>query len=1239
MTSTTLVIDTPAPGADWPAACTIVARNYLPQARMLAESYARQAPGARFYLLVIDGQPDGIELGAHITRVAMEELDLPGFAELTFKYDVTELATSVKPSLLSLLLDSRGEDAVVYFDPDILVERPLVELRDALATGDVVLTPHLLAPLPDDGKQPSEPDILIAGAYNLGFVAMKRSDTSRALLCWWADRLRDGCLVAPERGLMTDQRWVDLVPGMFPSTVLLRDPSYNVAYWNLPARSLTLAEGDASVLVDGRPLAFFHYSGFDPSSPHVLSKHQNRVTVTPGSPLAHLLDRYADGLLTHGFAQARRWPYGYGAFADGRPIPAVLRRLYHDLDESVRQGFGDPFQVGPGSFVAWALETPAETGGLSPFLAALYRARPDVAAVFPEARGRDRDAFVSWARRTGSREMGYAPSMASGPTEALLTVARRVGQRLQSAAATLPVAAQADASPPPPTVPQDGPLGVNVLGYLRTESGVGEAARGYIRALHGLGVPTTLTDLSQLAPNRAHHRTLELGGAAWYPINLVCVNADQHFVVRAHVGDERFRDHYNIGVWFWELSRFPTRWHDRFADYDEIWSASSFTADGIAAVSPIPVVVVPPVLYPPAAPGSRETGRTRIGATPEEFVFLCTFDFRSYVERKNPLGVIDAFTQAFTPADAARLVIKTINGDEQPDVLAAMRARAAQSVVTIEDGYWSAEDLRDLTAGCDAYVSLHRSEGLGLTIADAMGQGKPVIATGWSGNMDFMNEESSYPVHYDLVEIAASIGPYTRGEHWAEPSIEHAAELMRYVMEHPEEARERGEVARQNLAEGFSEESVGRLISERLVLIDQQVTENRPTLAATKGPAMDETGATGGTLAPKIPETLAIAPPLSHRVKHMVTNRVMPMVNLTSYNNLQRTRADTVHMVERLEALEGHVSRLEEERQALRERLGPLEAHVGSLEEDRQTLEERLGPLEEGIGTLTGEMTSIEARLGPLEDERQAMEARLDPQASERQTIEARLGPLEERVEMIATDTARIGHRMAARPYMAVDAFGAMGDRDQPMGYTSTPEQGPAPSFADLFRGSDEFIAERQRIYLPFFQGMERVVDLGCGRGEFLRLLHQQGVPAQGVEVDPALVARLRAEGFDMVEADAIAYLRDQPEQSLDGIFLAQVIEHLTTEQLVELLTVGRSRLRPRGVLIAETVNPESYEAMKTFYVDLTHQRPIFPQVLLQLCREAGFPSARIFYPLGGGFTQRAQDTAGEYAVVATAPG
>lgn len=773
-----------------PAACTIVSRNYLSHARVLGESYLRHHPGAHFYCLVVDDLPAGVDLGVEGRLITPAELGLSYFYEMCFKYDVTELCTAVKPTLLKLLIDRYGEERVAYFDPDILVTRSLTELEQALASGDMVLIPHLLAPIPLDGKRPSEQDMLVAGSYNLGFIGLRASAESHRMLHWWEERLRDHCRVSPAEGLMVDQKWIDLVPNMFPSTVVLRDDAYDVAYWNLNSRHLT--QRGTALLVNGRPLAFFHFSGFDPRQPTLLSKHQNRFDVEPGSTLAQLLEHYAGLHARHGHAETASWEYGYNRFDNGSGVHPILRRLYLDLDERRRAALGSPFQTGrPGCFLDWA--TLPEGNGLSPFLRSLHRLRYDVAAALPDVDGRHREPFLNWARTQGAKEMGYEPHL---------------------------VRSGSDPLPGPPSRPTRPPVdGVNVVGYLRNESGLGAAARGYVRALRSLGVPVALRDVSELSVNRSGDGSLSGGdGECRYGVNLVVVNADQAFRVADYLGEDFFRDRYNIGAWFWELPHFPEEWHDRFALYDEIWVGSSFIMNTLAPVSPVPVVRVPPVVWPPE-PSDRHRGRRRLGLAEDTFLFAFAFDFHSYFERKNPLAVVEAFRTAFHPSEPVHLAVKCVNPQFDSKRFADLKAAAQGHRISIHEGYWSAEEMRDLMAACDAYVSLHRSEGAGLTISDAMALGKPVIATDWSGNTDFMGVGNSYPVRYRLVRLDRDVGPYRAGETWAEPSVEHAAELMRRVFESRDEALRTGEAARRDIEELFSVGAVAALIAERLSVV------------------------------------------------------------------------------------------------------------------------------------------------------------------------------------------------------------------------------------------------------------------------------------------------------------------------------------------------------------------------------------------------------------------------------------
>jgi hypothetical protein len=382
----------------------------------LAKSFVQHEPGSRFYLLVVDGVPEGVDVGADVHLLGPEDLDLPYFYEMCFEYDVAELCTAVKPSLLLLLFNRYQEEEVVFLDPDILVLRPLEELREPLAAASVVLTPNLFKPLPVDGRRPCDQDILLAGAYNLGFIAVRNTDEAQQFLRWWEDRLHDGgAIVHVPAGLMTDQKWVDLVPTLFPSTVALRDDTYNVAWWNIVQRVIT-KRGD-EFLVNGRPLTFFHFSGFDPGRPRVFTKEcENRTKIVDGTPLADLIDLYVDWHLRNGYREISKWRYRYSRFDNGVGINLLLRRVYLDLDDDQRARFGDPFQAqSPDSFFEWALRPDPARGNLSPLLASLYEVRYDLQAAFPDHCGRDREAFLEWARTDGARDLGYDPEVMRAP--------------------------------------------------------------------------------------------------------------------------------------------------------------------------------------------------------------------------------------------------------------------------------------------------------------------------------------------------------------------------------------------------------------------------------------------------------------------------------------------------------------------------------------------------------------------------------------------------------------------------------------------------------------------------------------------------------------------------------------------------------------------------------------------------------------------------------------------------------
>lgn len=362
------------------------------------------------------------------------------------------------------------------------------------------------------------------------------------------------------------------------------------------------------------------------------------------------------------------------------------------------------------------------------------------------------------------------------------------------------------------TVTDNPSPGVNLVGFLEAESGLGEVARRIATALERCDVPVAAISHRETRRRQLQPHALTLRDEAPYDTNLVCLNPGHLPSFIAAAGPEFFGRRYAIGVWFWETNRLRASERDAARFFDELWVSSAYVRDALAAEVDLPVHVIPLPVEKPQGPFLTRAELS----LPDSFTFLFVFDFWSE-ERKNPAAVVDAFTTAFAPGEGPTLVLKSIHGDSKAQKLERLRARAGgRSDVVVRDGYASTLERDSYFAACDCYVSLHRSEGLGLTMAEAMALGKPVIATGYSGNLDFMDERNSYLVPYDVVEVPPSWWAYAPGATWAEPDVDEAARLMRRVWEERDEARVLGERAGLELPTRFPPERTAEFVERRL---------------------------------------------------------------------------------------------------------------------------------------------------------------------------------------------------------------------------------------------------------------------------------------------------------------------------------------------------------------------------------------------------------------------------------------
>jgi glycosyltransferase involved in cell wall biosynthesis len=757
--------------------CSIVARNYLAHARVLAESLAEHHRDTTLALLLIDGSdadrpPSGTEAFEVLLPTDIG-LDRGTFHQMAAVYDVTELSTALKPTLLRHLLAC--DEVAVYLDPDIEVHAPFLRQASELALRHgIVLTPHVLRPMPRDGKWITEQALLYSGMYNLGFIAVGRS--AREFCSWWEERTRLDAISHPEQGLFTDQRWIDFVPSLFPHAIQ-RDPGWNVAYWNAHERPLS-ERADGTVLAAGAPLRFLHLSGFDHRHPYLLSRHQRhrpRTLLSENPVLSHLVTRYRDKLLAAGVTQAERIPYRFGRLNNG-PFPIEVRRHLRRLILDPPPGTvapPNPFDAGEELFLDWLNAPVAWPGGqpLPRLVRIVWESRPDLQVVYWGPDGPTGAALVEWAARDElfRERFGHLHQ----PERS------RTGTADRRRARSGPV----------------GP-GVNVVGYLAAEMGVGESGRAIARAAERAGLPYSTYNYGSTFSRQAHEYKGVGPPTCPYDVNLFVVNADATPLFMAQQGHGLSEGRYRIGFWAWEVSLFPPPMHAGFDYVDEVWVPSPYSQSAIQPHTTKPVRVFPnPVIpHPPTFLSRSDVG------LPEGFMFLFMFDYLSVTARKNPTAVVEAYKAAFRAGDGAFLVVKSINGDRDLASLEELRFLAGgRSDIMIMDGYLPRRHVAALTQLADCYVSLHRSEGSGLTMAEAMAQGKPVVATGYSGNLTFMDEKNSLLVPYKLTRVGYHNDPYPPQALWAEPDIEVAARHMRRVFQEPGWARQLGERARRSV--------------------------------------------------------------------------------------------------------------------------------------------------------------------------------------------------------------------------------------------------------------------------------------------------------------------------------------------------------------------------------------------------------------------------------------------------------
>jgi len=707
---------------------------------------------------------------------------------------------TIAPSLLRRL--AAGDGPLVFLTPAHELLAPLDALDAALEHHPVLLSPRVRGELPEDGRRPDAADLAEHGRIDPGFVALRPGPEAEAFLDWWTEHA-------------ADERVLDRAAAELAFVAELDDDGVEAGGWNLHERPL--AHDGAILTAGGVPLVSLQLTGFRPERPFLLADDVTRTAPSSDPILRDLLTAYAERLRERGWTDLPRRAEIGRRLANGEVFSERLLRLYTRALAG-GEDFGDVFAPdGTARFMAWLTEAvePGARYGLTRYLHQVYRDRPDLPGAYPDLAGEDGGEYAGWCWVYGRRELDIPDVFLPPPPDGSGIVA-----------------------PGPPA-------GVTVAGYFTGTLGLGEAARLYVTGLAAAGVPVGTRTVDAELPVEVRRTGEDYGRVSFEErhevpgarVNLICVNAEELPRFAAQVGESFFAGRTNIGIWAWETDVVPRRWDEAFGHLDEIWVYSRYVAENLGRVSPIPVVVVPPPVLPPAVGPEPELG------LPDGFRFMFMFDFFSTVKRKNAVGVVEAFKRAFAPGEGPHLVIKTIHAEERiPDYEQLLFAVAGRPDIVVVDRSLAVPEKNGLLASCDCYVSLHRSEGWGLPLAECMAMGKPVIATAYSGNLDFMTPGNSYLVDYALTNVGGDVEIYPAEGTWAEPDLDHAAAQMRAVWTDPDEAARRGRRAGDDITALLSPERAGAIARARLAHVTT-VQRHGPTGEAVSMRATHERAA------------------------------------------------------------------------------------------------------------------------------------------------------------------------------------------------------------------------------------------------------------------------------------------------------------------------------------------------------------------------------------------------------------
>ena len=822
---------------------TICSLNYLPTAKILLDTLASNTLN-EIYLIICDRKTEKIDkflAGSNINIIFAEELNINGFDEFILRYSILEMNTSIKPFVFNFLFKN-GHEKIFYFDPDISIESSLSKFEDILDEYDALVTPHLLSPYSDELK-PSMDDISNSGVYNLGFLGLKPRNTS-TFLNWWMQKCKYFCYSDIDNGLFTDQKFCNYLPSFIDKTKIYHGYDANIAYWNLHEREITIK--DEKFYSNSKEAMFFHFSGivYDENFKfRHLSKHESRFKSDVSGALKEKINIYLLALSKNDKAFRKLGIDDSYTFnrVNGIELDNFKRSYIKEVEK--RNKFTNADEIDEGWFFEDAREF-SEFQSIKRYVLGIYFSRKDLQDAFLIDSNSGLESFYKWINNEiviGNIEnelLNLIPDQIKNENrlsklkQYLIIFLKKFNRKypfffstpllmkfklglkkilLKNYLITDKPSIGSSLFSPHNNVKEIERKGINLFGYFEATTGVAVGAKHMAEMLKILKMEVSKNIVS-INDNSIIHKEKE--NQQDWDISLFHINADQMPNVCLGL-DSKNLSCYKIGYWAWELERFPKEYLLSGKYLNDLWVPSNFIADSIErSCNFLPKVIPHPVVE----------HSTKIHNFDEKFNLKDKFfitgimDLNSYVDRKNPFAILDAFliacNQKSFKEDAA-LILKLSGAFKKKETLEKIntfRERHGIEVIIIDKILDDKEmiGLRNMT---DIFVSLHRSEGFGLNLIENMSAGNIVIATNYSGNKDFMNEDNSLLVNYELIPVKEGQYPKWEGQFWADPSIQDAADKILWSFNNLSKAGNISKKGREFVLEKFSKEAVSKKVS------------------------------------------------------------------------------------------------------------------------------------------------------------------------------------------------------------------------------------------------------------------------------------------------------------------------------------------------------------------------------------------------------------------------------------------